>query len=481
VTLLDRLGLTEEQFEEKLKTLSDEELDRVLELARELEDEYRYDWELHARADQLPPAGIWLIWVILAGRGFGKTRSGAEMCKEWGLEEGHRRIALVGASLDDVRDTLVEGESGLLSVLPINVLRGGSRDTAWNRSMAELFLANGTKYKGFSSQRPDKLRGPQHHFGWVDEVATLYDADRGVEEESTTLSNLLLGLRLGKQPRLIITGTPKRKRVLVGFSRKGEPDYKPGLLDMPGVVITKGTTYDNLANLAPTFKARILDMYEGTRTGRQELLAEILEDVEGALWRQQWIEDSRELGVEISGLQLSHIVVAVDPALSWGPNSDETGIVVAGKSYNGDAYVLADRSCRLSDKEWADRVVGAYEDFKADEIVVERTGGDSAKNTLRAASVSLPLTEVNAKVGKRARANPVASLYEQGRVHHIAKFLTEFDALGKLEEQMTSWVPDETPASPDRVDALTYAIHRLMIKGGSATQSVYDSRLRGRR
>jgi phage terminase large subunit-like protein len=232
VTLLERLGVTADEFEARLAELSDEELDEALALAEELEIDYRYDWELHARADQLPPVGVWLVWLILAGRGFGKTRTGAEWVREKGLSMPCR-IALVGATRDDVRDTMVEGESGLLSVLRPEELRDGDPDKAWNRTLIELYLANGTKIKGFSSERPNKLRGPQHHFAWLDEIATLYDADRGVEEESTTMSNLLLGLRLGRQPQLVITGTPKRKRVLVGFSRKGEPDYKPRMSRFP--------------------------------------------------------------------------------------------------------------------------------------------------------------------------------------------------------------------------------------------------------
>ena len=186
--------------------------------------------------------------------------------KKLGLAYPGSRIALVGATRDDIRDTMVEGESGLLPCLPDSALRGGSRDTAWNRSMIELYLANGTKFKGFSSEKPNKLRGPQHHFAWVDEIATIMDVDKGIEEESTTVSNLLLGIRPGDRPQCVITGTPKKKRVLVGFSRKGE---------------------------RTTRRACSTPMYEGTRTGRQELNAEILEDVEGALWTQQWIEESR--------------------------------------------------------------------------------------------------------------------------------------------------------------------------------------------
>jgi phage terminase large subunit-like protein len=181
-------------------------------------------------------------------------------------------------------------------------------------------------------------------------------------------------------------------------------------------------------------------MYEGTRTGRQELMAEILEDVEGALWKQQWIEDTRDVVHTWDGVDLIRTVVAVDPALSSGPGSDETGIVVVGKSASGDGYVLADRSGRLTSGEWADRVVQAYEDFACSEIVFERTAGDLGREVLEGAGVNLPIEEVTAKVGKTARAQPVATLYEKGKVHHISKFMNDFDALGKLEEQLTTWL-----------------------------------------
>lgn len=422
-------------------------------------------WRRHARPNQMAPSGQWLIWLILAGRGWGKTRTAAELVKKWGLENPGSRIALIGQTRDDIREVMVEGESGLLSVLPDKALRGGDREKAWNRSQIELFLANGTRYKGYSSETPNKLRGPQQHFAWIDEIATLMDAAKGIEEESTTMSNLLLGLRLGQDPRAIITGTPKRKRVLVGFSRKGEQDYKPGLLDTEGVVLSKGSTYDNLDNLAPTFKKRVLDMFEGTRTGKQELNAEILEDVEGALWQQIWIEDAREMGRTWRDLELVKIVVAVDPATTSGPKSDETGIVVVGKGWDGHAYVLADRSLRDTPTQWAKRIQATYDYFKADAVICESTAGELLVENLEAVDASMNVQYVTAKAGKRLRASPVANLYEQGKVHHLHKFTLDGDALGKLEEQQTTWVPDETPDSPDRVDALVYGVSGLLITG----------------
>lgn len=443
----------------------------------------RYNFRSKARPDQIAPSGQWLIWVILAGRGWGKTKTGANWCKEKARSVQEPRGALIGATLDDVRDTMIEGESGLLSVLPPSMLRGGAVDSSWNRSMCELFLEGGGKFKGFSSQRPDKLRGPQHHFAWLDEIAQLYDADKGVEEESTTMSNLLLGLRLGALPQLIITGTPKRRRVLVGIGRKGDPDYRPGLLDMDGVVITKGTTYDNLDNLAPTFKARILDMYEGTRAGKQELMAEILDDVEGALWKQAWIDSQRELGRVIEGLGLVQVVVGVDPATTSGPDSDETGIVIAGKDAMGHGYVLGDRSCRMSPRQWALRVKEAYEDYAADYVVVEKTAGDLLVENMEAVDATMPVRYVSAKVGKRLRATPIANLYEKGVIHHIARTKRDWEGLGRLEAQMTEWVPDETPESPDRIDAAVYCLSALLITGflQHTAPRVIDHRLARRR
>jgi phage terminase large subunit-like protein len=435
----------------------------------------RYAWRAsddgEARPDQEPPDGDWLVWLILAGRGWGKTRTGAEYVKEHGLQRPER-CALVAATLDDVRDTMVEGESGLLSILPPSALRGGTRDTAWNRSMAELYLANGTKFKGYSAERPERLRGPQHDRAWCDEPMSWRDAHLGPEAENTTWSNLMLGLRLGPDPRAVVTGTPKPRRLLIGA--KG----KPGIMAEPSTVVTRGSTYDNLDNLAPTFKAQILAKYEGTRTGRQELLAEILEDVEGALWSIENIDADR---VPAMPKSLQRVATAIDPAVTSGEDSDETGIVTGGRTDEGHcphcgpldpgirhAFVFADRSGRYRPAEWANVAIGLHDSFEGDRVIGEvNNGGDLVESNLRAVDPSVPYTAVHASRGKRTRAEPVAALYEQHRVHHVGDL-----KLAELEDQMTSWVPD-AGASPDRVDAVVWLLTELLLSEEKRTGSIW--------
>jgi phage terminase large subunit-like protein len=325
----------------------------------------RHDpWDDEARPEQRPPEGEWVVWIYLAGRGAGKTRTDAEFVKKRALSRPGSRVALVARTYADGRDTMVEGHSGLLSILEDADLRGGSRDTAWNRSLGELYLANGSRFKIYSSEKPAALRGPQHHDAWVDEGASLLDAHLG-DADDTTWSNLMLGLRLGEDPRCVVSTTPKPVKLLRGTKER------PGILNAPGTVVTRGSTYDNLANLAPTFRAQVLDRYEGTRLGRQELHAELLEDVEGALWTLELIERHRVApGYERGhGGGLVRVVVGVDPAATSGPDSDLTGIVVAGEGADGRGYVLDDRTLRGSPDEWGRAVASAYHDHQADSVV----------------------------------------------------------------------------------------------------------------
>ena len=404
-------------------------------------------WEALARPAQRLPVGDWLIWLMLAGRGFGKTRSGAQWAKQQALDMPRSRGALIAATWPDGRDTMVEGESGLLAILPPSVIRGGSVETSWNRSLGELYLANGSRLKVFSSEKPGRLRGPQHHYAWGDEPAEWQDAAAGAGRD-TTWSNLMFGLRLGQQPRVMLTGTPKPVQLIKdllfvhGDRRQGR---------RPDVHLTTGSTYDNLDNLAPTFREQILAQYEGTRIGRQELQAELLEDVEGALWQLSRIEELRAARAP----ELVRVVVAIDPAVTSGEDSDETGIVVAGRGLDGHGYVLADRSGRFTPKGWAERAVLALDDHKADRVVAEaNNGGDMVEATLRTVRATVPFLKVTATRGKRIRAEPIAALYEQGRVHHVGSF-------DQLEDQMCSWLPD-SGESPDRMDALVWALSELM-------------------
>lgn len=420
----------------------------------------------HARAAQLPPAGFWLVWLIIAGRGFGKTRAGGEYVKKRLRESvrGHR-VALIGATLDDVRDTMIEGESGLLSILPTSMLRGGTIDSAWNRSMCELYLANESKCKGFSSEKPDKLRGPQHHTIWGDEPMSWRDAHLGPEVENTTWSNAMLGLRLGDDPRCVVTGTPKPRRLLVGSKDK------PGIMAEASTVVTRGSTYDNLANLAPTFRQQILSKYEGTRTGRQELNAEILDTVDGALWKADDLDADRADPARVQEWRdgCERIVTAADPAVTSGEDSDETGIIVAGRTDAGrcprcgtlapdqrHVFVFADESGRYTPHQWASRLVGCHDRWLGDRVVGEvNNGGELVEANLRTVDPGIPYTAVHASRGKRVRAEPVAALTEQHRVHIVG-------VLDELEEQLTSWVPDQGD-SPDRLDAFVWAATELVL------------------
>jgi phage terminase large subunit-like protein len=413
--------------------LADIPTQRLLEILRGL------PWRAVRRPSQVPPEGDWFVWLILAGRGWGKTRTGAEFVAEALQAQPNRRAALVAQTFDDGRDVMVEGESGLLSCLP--------EPFAWNRSQGQLVLPNGSRADIYSSEQPRALRGPQHHVAWGDEPAHWEDARKG-DEIGTTWSNLKLGLRLGEHPRCVLTTTPQPTALLTGIHGR------PGLLEQPNVVVTRGSTYENLVNLAPTFAEQVLALYEGTRTGRQELHAEILTDNPRALWQPSLIEATRAAeGVERT---YERVVVAVDPSAS--SQGDEAGIVVAAKGKDGHGYVLADKSLRGSPYTWALAAVTAYHDHKADRIVAEaNNGGEMVELTIRTVDPNVPVKLVNASRGKVTRAEPIVALYEKSRVHHVGPF-------PELEEQQTSWVPGEGE-SPDRLDALVWALTELMVTG----------------
>lgn len=441
-SLLDRF--TVEELHAMIDLATDEE---AAILAAGLEAEL-YDWTAEARPEQLPPPGDWLLWLILGGRGMGKTRTGGEYVKAGHTQSLMRfpgaRWALIPETFADGRDTMVEGESGLLSILPPSALRGGTVSTAWNRSLGELYLDNGSKAKIYSSERPGQLRGPQHHGAWGDEPAKWKDAHKG-DAEDTTWSNLMLGLRLGPDPRCVLTGTPKRVRLLVGTPEK------PGLIAEAKAAgaFTTGSTYDNLANLAPTFRRQVISRYEGTRLGRQELHAEILEDVEGALWQSALIETNR---VDTFP-DLTRLVVAVDPAVTSGEDSDDTGIMAVGRT--GDtAYVIEDATCHEPPSQAMARAVDVYRELSADEIVIEaNNGGDYLPALIRTIDPSVKVRTVHASRGKLTRAEPVHGLTEQGRIKFVGGF-------AELEDQLTAWVPGEQD-SPDRLDAFVWAVTAL--------------------
>lgn len=393
----------------------------------------RAEWIERARPEQLTPPGTsWSTWLILAGRGWGKTRTGAEHVAWRGASKPGRRIAVLAPTYADARDTCVEGESGLLGVLPPEMV------ATWNRSLGELILVNDTRYKLFSADEPDRLRGPQHHDAWCDELAAWDKPD--------TWDQMLFGLRLGEDPQVVVTTTPKP----VPLVRR--------ILADPRTKITRGRTMDNAANLAPSALAQLQARYAGTRLGRQELEAEILDDVPGALWTRAMIDQAvRPVGLP----QMQRVVVSIDPSGTRGADDDgdSVGIVVGGKGVDGRGYVLADRTCKLSPAGWGRIAVAAYHEFKADRIVAERNfGGAMVEAVIRAADPNVAYGEVTASRGKAVRAEPVAALYEQGRVSHVA-------GLSELEDQMCQMAGDGYlgEGSPDRLDAMVWAMTDLML------------------
>ena len=390
-----------------------------------------YDWSFWSRPSQRAPKGNWTYWLMLAGRGFGKTRAGAEWVRSLAETGAARRIALVAPTLHDARAVMVEGESGILHISPPwfkPVFEPSKRTLTWpNGAVATLFGA----------EEPDRLRGPQHDAAWCDELCAWKSAD-------ATFDMLQFGLRLGKNPKALITTTPKPMPLL------------KRLIDMPKVRISRGTTYDNLKNLAPGFRRDIIARYKGTRLGRQELNAEILEDTPGALWSRGLVEKYRV----VKPPELVRIVVAIDPPATMGEKADECGIVAAGIAVDGKAYVLRDVSERgLSPAAWARKAIALYHELQADRLVAEvNMGGAMVETILREVDATVAYRAVHASRGKIARAEPVAALYEQGRVRHAGTF-------EQLEDQMCNFTGSARVAgeSPDRLDALVWALTDLML------------------
>jgi phage terminase large subunit-like protein len=337
-------------------------------------DALEHDWHSIARPEQLPPEGEWSNWLYSGGRGTGKTRAGSEWVRSLAEAATVSRIALVGPTASDVRDVMVEGDSGILSICP------NSNRPTYEPSKRRLTWPNGVQAAMFSSEEPERLRGPQHGCAWCDELGAWRNID-------ATWSMLQFGLRLGRHPRQLVTTTPKPVKLL------------RELIKSPNTVVTRGSTYDNRANLAESFFTQIVKKYEGTRLGRQELNAEMLEDFEGALWTRDLIESTR---CEKSSLPpMRRIVVALDPAVSVGENSDATGIVVAGLGTDGHGYVLEDASGKYSPIEWARRGVALYHQHGADRIVAEANqGGAMVEQTIRTVDPNASYKAVHASRGK---------------------------------------------------------------------------------
>jgi phage terminase large subunit-like protein len=435
--------MTEKDRRAILSKLSSDEIEALMQT-----------WRFWARPGQLGPgsegAAIdrddWTFWLLLAGRGFGKTRAGAEWSIERAREMPGSHGALVAPTTDDAKKVMLsagleetEGASGILAVSPPDFR------PVYEPSKRILTWPNGTVATLYSAEEPDRLRGPQHHWGWVDEVAAWARCQDAWDQ-------FLLGLRLGTDPRGCITTTPRPIKLV------------RELLKDDRTVVTRGTTHDNRANLAPAFYRNIVNRYEGTRIGRQEIYAEVLDDVPGALWRLALIEAARIREVQV---KLLRVVVAIDPAVSKSETSNETGIVTVGvgmcdcrtKIPELHGFVLSDGSGKYSPNEWALEALARYKHHEADRIVAEiNNGGDLVESNIRTHNQRVPYRAVRATRGKQIRAEPVAALYEQGKVHHVGSF-------PQLEDQLTMWDPSTGEDSPDRLDALVWGLTDLMVAG----------------
>jgi len=387
-------------------------------------------WDVWGRPEQQPPPGEWRTWLILAGRGWGKSRTGAEWVRAMATRGRARRIALVARTAADVRDVLIEGESGLLAI------HRADERPVWEPSRRRLTWPNGAIATTYSADEPDQLRGPQHDSAWCDEIAAWRYPD--------AWDQLQLGLRLGSDPRVVVTTTPRPTPLV------------RALVASPTTVLTRGRTADNARNLAPGVVDALTARYAGTRLGRQELDGEVLTDTPGALWAYSTIEKIRVANAP----ELRRVVVAVDPSVSADGGGDECGIVVAGIDFEGVVWVLRDGSGHLSPSDWSRRAVALADEHEADAIVAEANqGGALVEQTLRAAGARVRVRLVHAARGKRVRAEPVAALYEQGRVRHLP-------GLQRLEDELCTWASASGDPSPNRLDALVWACFEL---GGLAT------------
>lgn len=429
------------QWQALIDSLTEEEAHHLL-----------FDWSYWSRPNQQIPDGMgtrYRIWLFRAGRGAGKTRAGAETCRQ--MIETCPRIALVAPTAADARDVMIEGDSGLLSVFP------DEQRPIYEPSKRRITFHNGAIATTFSAEEPERLRGPQHHWAWIDEPASM-PAGRDA------LDNLLLGLRLGETTWAMITGTPKPVRWLRDIAER------------PDTISTTGSTYDNASNLAPGFIDDILSRYEGTRLGRQELYAEWLDDVEGAIWTQQIIDETRISAFDplqplksinswlsdrgkpaVLDRRMWRTVVAVDPP----GETAECGIVVVcaptqGQAGKDHAVVLEDATTAGRPEEWGARVAATARKWSAERIVVESNqGGDMVRATIHAVDPNLRVEKIVAKQSKASRAEPISALYERGFVHHAGFF-------PMLEAQMTGFVPGEGK-SPDRMDALVHAVTTVLV------------------
>jgi phage terminase large subunit-like protein len=408
------------------------------------QESLKYKWDFWARDSQLEPPNLpsglpWRYWLVLAGRGFGKSRMGAEQVRKWVTK--YPRVNIAGATTDDARDIMIEGESGIMAICP------ASERPRHKKQAKKLIWPSGAVSLVLSADEPERFRGKQHMKCWADEVGSWR------YEEAWT--QLALGLRIGNCPQCIITTTPRNRGII------------KDLIKHPFTYKTVGTTYENRWNLDKSFFSDILRQYEGTRMGRQELLAQVLDDNPGALWNRSLLDATRV----VRHPQLGRVVVGVDPAISNNEESCATGIVVAGttpgdqKTVHG--YVLSDESVYGTPKQWATSAVTAFHKFKADHIIAEANqGGMMVEHVIKSVDQNVPVRLVHASRGKRTRAEPISTIYETRRVHHVGEF-------AKLEDEMCSWVVGEPGPSPDRMDALVWAFYDLFIESQSSVVRIW--------
>ena len=444
---------------EQIALLPDDE--RAILLSGFDADALMWDWSVWGRPEQQSPEGDWAIWMYLAGRGAGKTRAAAEWVREEAkhTNTGQRRFALVARTAADVRDVIVEGESGIMNVSP------PSERPLYEPSKRRLTWPNGNTATCFTADEPDSLRGPQFTHAWGDEVAAWRQTPDAAG--MTAFDNLRVGTRLGANPKIMITTTPKRVPLLYKLLDEAKTTGR--------VVVSRGSTMDNSGNLSNAYLDAITGVYAGTRLAQQELYGEMLDSVEGALWIDELIEQHRQSAFPMN---TPLRIIGVDPSVAENPR-DECGIVVVSSSgerdlYKRNAWVLEDASVLGSPDVWANRVVAMARKWGCPVVAEVNQGGAMVRNAINTIDPSIKVLEVHSKYGKALRAEPITLAYEQGRVHHIGY-------LADLESQMVSWVPGEGK-SPDRVDALVHALTALLIKppagftGGKITAKSMGSR-----
>ncbi len=424
---MDEIAIRAGNADQLIQALEREKYSRI-------KSEECFNWLDKARENQKIPKGDWLFWLILAGRGFGKTRTGSETLRAW-VQMGYRRIALVGNTHAETRQVMVEGVSGILSVYP-------AKDRPiYEPSKRQLIWKNGAIAQLFSAENPEQLRGPQFDAAWIDEFAKFRDPD-------SVFDQLLFGLRLGKKPRLVITTTPKPSSSL------------KKLILREDCVVTRGTTFENKQNLSNEFLKSVDEKYGKTRLGAQELLGEMIEENQTIFWQPSDIvhacsEQAKEMMHSLKHPFRGRMILAVDPAMTHGEESDETGIIVACMDRDGHFYVLEDLSVQAKVQDWSRIIVDAAHSYNVETVVVEvNQGGELVANVLRTAGLRKAIKPVRASTSKSARALPVAMLYQQGRVTHVHR-------MPKLEEQMLTFPGGCHEHSPDRVDALVWCLTHL--------------------